>query len=239
MFQANCYLVAADRGAPGVIVDPGEDALGMVRQAVQLNQITPAAVLLTHGHLDHVASAAAVGAEYDVPVLIHAGDEHLLDDPKSGLNDELALALEQIVRPEALQGLRPPQLQLLGRAGEDESVQLAGLTLAVDHTPGHTPGSVVYRLAAGGTGSDSGTGSDRDTAHPEILFTGDTLFAGSIGRTDLPGGDSAQLLDSIGRRLLTRPDDAVILPGHGPTSTIGAERAGNPFLAGRQPPRPA
>lgn len=241
MFQANCYLVAPGPGAQCVIIDPGEDAAAMLRQALQLNQLTPAAVLLTHGHLDHVASAAAVGAEYDVPVLIHAGDEQLLDDPLSGLSDELQLTLAQTVPPQALQGLRPARLRLLGRGGEGgegtaESVELAGLTLAVDHTPGHTPGSVVYRLAAGSGGSAGAGDAAADAAHPEILFTGDTLFAGSIGRSDLPGGDSEQLLDSIRDQLLTRPDDAVILPGHGPTSTIGAERAGNPFLAGLSAP---
>ena len=97
-------------------------------------------------------------------------------------------------------------------------LEVADLVLHVDHTPGHTQGSVVLRL-------------DADGERPEVLFTGDTLFAGSVGRSDLPGGDHDQLLESIGAQLLTRPDTAVVLPGHGSTSTIGAERSANAFLS--------
>ncbi len=134
----------------------------------------------------------------------------MLDDPLAALSPELRAALAGM----PIGGLRPPTvLALSDRLTPD----LAGLPLTIDHTPGHTGGSVVFRLAG-------------DGERPEVLLTGDTLFAGSIGRTDLPGGSAAQELDSIHDRLLSRPDEAVVLAGHGPSSTIGAERAGNPFL---------
>ena len=134
----------------------------------------------------------------------------MLDDPLAALSAELRAALAGM----PMGGLRPPTVLALT---DLLTPDLAGLPLTIDHIPGHTGGSVVLRLAG-------------DDDRPEVLLTGDTLFAGSIGRTDLPGGSAAQELGSIHDRLLTRPDDAVVLPGHGPSSTIGAERAGNPFL---------
>jgi glyoxylase-like metal-dependent hydrolase (beta-lactamase superfamily II) len=210
-FQANCYLLGAAAGGEAVIVDPGEDATERVLAELAERALRPVAVLLTHGHLDHVASAAQLCRAAGIPAYLHAADDHLLDDPLAGLSPQLQAAVAGL----DLTGLRPPSvLDLTG-----SSVELAGLTIAVHPTPGHTGGSVVFRVA--------GTG-DR----PEVLLTGDTLFAGSVGRTDLPGGSPQQLLASIGRELLSRPDDAVVLPGHGPVTTIGAERAGNPFLLG-------
>lgn len=213
-FQANCYVVATGPGQPCVVVDPGQDAAAPLAALLAEHRLTPSAVLLTHGHLDHIAAAAEVCRAAGIPALIAEADEHLLADPMSGLSDELRQALAGF----PLDGLRPDEVQLL-----QDRIELAGLSLDVDRTPGHTPGSVVFRLAAV---------KDAAEARPEILFTGDTLFAGSVGRTDLPGGSWDELQQSVRSRLLTRPDDAVVLPGHGPRSTIGAERAGNPFLAG-------
>ena len=211
-FQANCYLLGAAGSDEAVVVDPGEGAGARVLALLAEHRRRPVGVLLTHGHLDHVASAAELCREADIPALLHAADQHLLDDPLAGLSPELANALAGL----DLTDLRPPTvLDLRGSA----TVALAGITFAVHPTPGHTGGSVVFEVP----GTD-----DR----PEVLLSGDTLFAGSVGRTDLPGGSARQLLDSIARELLGRPDDAVVLPGHGPTTTIGAERAGNPFLAG-------
>ena len=215
-FQANCYLVGAsapaEAGGEVVVVDPGEGAADRVLALLDEHRVRAVAVLLTHGHLDHVAAAAEVCRAADVPAYLHIGDDHLLDDPLAGLSPQLHAAVAAL----DLTGLRPPTVLDLSTS---PSVELAGLTIAVHHTPGHTPGSVVFRVAA-------------DGERPEVLLSGDTLFAGSVGRTDLPGGSGPQLLASIGRELLTRPDDAVVLPGHGPTTTIGAERAGNPFLVG-------
>lgn len=211
-FQANCYLLAPAAGGQCLVVDPGENAIEPLRQLLDQHALTAAAVLLTHGHLDHIASAAEFCRTAEIPAYLHAADEHLLDDPMSGLNDSIRSMLAGF----PLDQLRPPEVR-----GFSDELEAAGLRLFVDHTPGHTPGSVVFRFAAGGA-----DGADR----PEVLLTGDTLFAGSVGRTDLPGGSWDVLADSIRRMLLSRPDDAVILPGHGRTSTIGAERTGNPFL---------
>lgn len=210
-FQANCYVLAAEAGGPCVVVDPGQDALDGVEQLVVEHTLRPVAVLLTHGHLDHIASAAALCRAYSAPAFIHPDDDYMLDDPMAALSPQLRGVLAGL----PLEDLRPPEVNALTDLMEPG---LAGLPMTIDHTPGHTGGSVVIRLPGDG---------DR----PEILFTGDTLFAGSIGRTDLPGGSAAQEIESIRARILTRSDGAVVLPGHGPSSTVGAERAGNPFLA--------
>jgi hydroxyacylglutathione hydrolase len=194
-----------------LVVDPGQDAFDQLQTVVREHRLRPIAVLLTHGHLDHTASAGQVCANLDIPAYLHGADDFMLDDPLAGLSPELAAMLAGM----DFTGLRPDTVTTLSGVAE---LELAGLRVQVDHTPGHTAGSVVYRFAAA---------DDR----PEVLLTGDTLFAGSVGRTDLPGGSTEQLMDSIVERLLTRGDDSVVLPGHGPASTIGAERRANPFLA--------
>lgn len=222
-FQANCYVLAlgagSDTPAPCVVIDPGEGAVEPLARVLDEHRLVPVAVLVTHGHLDHTASAAAVGRRYGVPVGIHPGDEYMLADPGAALSPQLLAALSASGDAWS-QGVQPDEVRLLA---DGEDLGLAGLPLSVVHVPGHTPGSVTYRLAAGAPGGP-------EAERPELLFTGDTLFAGSIGRTDLAGGSQAQELVSIADRLLTRPADAVILPGHGPTSTVAAERDGNPFL---------
>jgi glyoxylase-like metal-dependent hydrolase (beta-lactamase superfamily II) len=209
-FQANCYVLAVEPGGPCVVVDPGEDAMPRLETLLAEHRLRPAAAIVTHGHLDHTASAAELGRRYDVPVYIHPADEYMLDDPLAALSPELRGALAGL--PTA--NLRPDSVIPLSDLLEPG---LAGLPLTIDHLPGHTGGSVVIRVAG-------------DAERPEILITGDTLFAGSIGRTDLPGGSLAQELGSIHDRILSRPDDAVVLPGHGPSTTVGAERSNNPFL---------
>lgn len=224
-FQANCYVLApaagADVPAPCVVIDPGEGALEPLARVLDEHHLQPVAVLVTHGHLDHTASAAAAGRRYGVPVGIHPGDEYMLADPGAALSAQLRAALSAAGDAWS-EGVRPDEVRLLV---DGEELGLAGLPLSVVHVPGHTPGSVTYRLAGAAPDPAAGT-----PGRPELLFTGDTLFAGSIGRTDLAGGSMPQEVVSIADRLLTRPDDAVIAPGHGPTSTVAAERAGNPFL---------
>ncbi|MET3806410.1 glyoxylase-like metal-dependent hydrolase (beta-lactamase superfamily II) [Nakamurella sp. UYEF19] len=211
-FQANCYVIGTDRGGDALVVDPGQDAFEQLTAVLAEHRMRPVAVLLTHGHLDHTASAAQICASLDIPAYLHGADEFMLDDPLAGLSPQARVMLVDF----DLTGLRPDTVTSLTSVDE---LQLAGLTMAVDHTPGHTGGCVTYRFAAA-------------DGRPEVLLTGDTLFAGSVGRTDLPGGSTDQLMISIERHLLTRADDAVVLPGHGPTSTIGDERRTNPFLTG-------
>lgn len=209
-FQANCYVIGGERGGDALVVDPGQDASERLSSVLAEHRMRPVAVLLTHGHLDHVASAAAVADAAGIPAYLHGADDYMLDDPLAALSPGAGVMLAGM----DLTGLRPDTVLTLT---DVEELRLAGLTLQIDHTPGHTGGGVVYRIGADG---------DR----PEVLLTGDTLFAGSIGRTDLPGGSTEQLMASIATQLLTRGDEAVVLPGHGPTSTIGDERRSNPFL---------
>jgi glyoxylase-like metal-dependent hydrolase (beta-lactamase superfamily II) len=169
------------------------------------------AVLLTHGHLDHTFSVTPVCDARDVPAYVHPDDRELLADPAKGLSDDF----------KALYGGRlawtePSDVTLLPDGG---AIDLADLRITVDHAPGHTRGSVLFRLPGG-----------EPTGGAEICLSGDVLFAGSIGRSDLPGGDAAAMMASLRDKILPLADDTVVLPGHGPATTIGRERASNPFL---------
>ncbi|MFI7637128.1 MBL fold metallo-hydrolase [Nonomuraea sp. NPDC049400] len=203
-FQTNCYVVAPAPGEECVIVDPGQDATDGVDELLREHRLKPVAVLLTHGHLDHVWSVAPVCGARDVPAWIHPDDRHLLSDPAAGWSGTSASLFG---------GLELSEPDDVRELSDGAVLELAGLELAVDHTPGHTRGSVSFRLPG-----------------EEIMFSGDLLFAGSIGRTDLPGGDYATILRSLATKCLTLPDDTVVLPGHGPQTTIGRERATNPYL---------
>jgi glyoxylase-like metal-dependent hydrolase (beta-lactamase superfamily II) len=209
MLQCNCYVLAPSAGADAIIVDPGQRAFAPLRRILDEHRLTPAAVLLTHGHIDHMWSAQKVADTYGCPVYIHSEDRFMLTDPIAGLGPRLAqVALGAFFR-------EPRQVVELDRDGD--KIELGGMTVAVDHTPGHTRGSVVFRVADGPS---------------DLVFTGDTLFKQSIGRTDLQGGSGRDLYTSIVEKLLVLDDDTVVLPGHGPKSTIGAERRTNPFLEG-------
>lgn len=209
MLQCNCYVLAPSAGADAIIVDPGQRAFAPLRRILDEHRLTPAAVLLTHGHIDHMWSAQKVADTYGCPVYIHSEDRFMLTDPIAGLGPRLAqVALGAFFR-------EPRQVIELDRDGD--KIEFGGMTVAVDHTPGHTRGSVVFRVADGPS---------------DLVFTGDTLFKQSIGRTDLQGGSGRDLYTSIVEKLLVLDDDTVVLPGHGPKSTIGSERRTNPFLEG-------
>jgi hydroxyacylglutathione hydrolase len=209
VLQCNCYVLAPREGADAIIVDPGQRAMRPLRRILDERRLTPAAVLLTHGHIDHMWSAQKVADTYGCPVFIHPEDRFMLTDPIAGIGPKLAqLAMGAFFS-------EPRQVVELDRDGD--KIELGGITVAVDHTPGHTKGSVVFRVADGPV---------------ELAFTGDTLFKQSIGRTDLLGGSGRDLLTSIVEKLLVLDDDTVVLPGHGPRSTIGAERRTNPFIEG-------
>jgi hydroxyacylglutathione hydrolase len=201
-FQTNCYLVATQPGAEAVVVDPGQDALPGISDLCDRHSLRPVAVLLTHGHLDHVWSVAPLAGAHDVPAYVHPGDRHLLSDPLAGFEPAARAAFG------GLQLQEPDEVRELA---DGQVLDLAGLQLTVDHTPGHTRGHVTFRL-------------------PGTLLAGDLVFAGSIGRTDLPGGSTPDMLASLAGRFLTLPDETRVLPGHGPETTVGRERASNPFL---------
>ena len=207
-FAANCYIVASEPGAECLIIDPGQDAEPGIAEIIASHRLQPAAVLATHGHIDHIWSVAPVCGARNIPAYIHPDDRGLLSDPARGLS---LLAGQQLFG--GITFTEPDDVRELTHG---MTLDLAGVSLVVDHAPGHTPGSVTFRL-------------------PGTMFTGDLLFAGSIGRTDLPGGDYQTILDSLARVCLPLPDETVVLAGHGPQTTIGAERASNPFLAGLAP----
>jgi hydroxyacylglutathione hydrolase len=216
-FQTNCYVVATDAGEACVVVDPGQDAVEPLEELLAEHRLTPVAVLLTHGHFDHTFSVSPVCDGHDVPAWIHPEDREMLADPMKGLSAESAAFFGG-----RMELREPREVRSLDHG---VSLDLAGLTLQVAHTPGHTRGSVIFT-----TPTDEGV---------EVILAGDTLFAGSIGRTDLPGGNHAEMLDSLRDQILTRDDSAVVLPGHGQTTTIGRERRSNPFLQDLGPARPA
>jgi hydroxyacylglutathione hydrolase len=202
MFQTNCYVLAADGASECVVVDPGQDAAPKLAALLAERGLTPAAVLLTHGHFDHVWNLREVCEQYSAPAYIHGADRHMIADPASGAGP----AISQLVR-----GLTFAEPDELIEISDGDVIEAAGLSLAVIATPGHTRGSVVFLVDG-------------------VALTGDTLFRRGVGRTDLPGGDGEQLITSIKTRLLPLPDETPVLPGHGGASTIGEERRENPFL---------
>jgi glyoxylase-like metal-dependent hydrolase (beta-lactamase superfamily II) len=205
-FATNCYVVAPAEGEECVIIDPGQDAVAGVDELLRRHRLKPVAVALTHGHIDHIWSVVPVCGARDVPAYIHAGDRDLLSDPAKGF--------PAAVRSQLLGGLTFTEPDDVREIVNGATLKLAGLELVVDHAPGHTPGSVIFRLA-----------------DDHVIFSGDLLFAGSVGRTDLPGGDYGTLLASLARVCLPLPDETSVLPGHGTQTTIGRERATNPFFA--------
>jgi hydroxyacylglutathione hydrolase len=199
-----------------VIIDPGQDAERGIEELLARHRLKPIAVLLTHGHADHVWSVGPVCNAKDIPAYIHPGDRELLSDPVKGLSLSVGQQLFGGVT-----FTEPDDVLLLT---DGCTLTLAGLDFTVGHVPGHTPGSMTFR--------NDEAPADHDNS--ATLFSGDLLFAGSIGRTDLPGGDHKAMLRSLARTL-TMPDDTLVLPGHGPQTTIGAERRTNPFLTGIHP----
>jgi glyoxylase-like metal-dependent hydrolase (beta-lactamase superfamily II) len=203
-FGTNCYVVAPAAGEQCLVIDPGQDAVPGLEALLERHRLAPVAVLLTHGHLDHTWSVVPVCGARGIPAYIHPDDRAQLCDPVGALGMAPGSRL--------FGGLTFAEPEDVRELAGGEVLDLAGLRLSVSLAPGHTPGSVVF----GGEGR---------------LFAGDLLFAGSIGRTDLPGGSYPRMLESLARVVLPLPDEVLVLPGHGPATTIGAERAANPFLA--------
>ncbi len=198
----NTYLVAPEPGGLGVLIDAPPDP-GAIAELVTRHRVTPTALVVTHGHIDHVGGAGAVTDRFGLTTYVHPDDDFLTLDPVAQLR-----MLFGMVPP----GDYAPPQRRVGLA-DGERLSVGGVELEVLHTPGHTPGHCCFLLA------DEG-----------VLFSGDQLFAGSIGRTDLPGGDLRALLQSMRTKVLTLPDEVRVLPGHGPETTIGRERRTNPFL---------
>lgn len=215
----NCYVVAPAAGSECVVVDPGKDAMAGVDEVVREHNLLPVAVMVTHGHLDHMWSVTPVCEARDVPAYIHPDDRALLVNPLAGMGRDTEAMFAQMTGGR-MQFTEPDDVRLLEDGGV---LNLAGLQFTVRHAPGHTPGSTVFV-------------TDESGDIPPIMYSGDLLFAGSIGRTDLPGGDMSQMTQSLASVVLPAPPEMVVLPGHGPQTTIGQELATNPFLTGTPAP---
>ncbi|HET6497962.1 MAG TPA: MBL fold metallo-hydrolase [Coriobacteriia bacterium] len=192
--ETNCWIVDDDAGGPAVVIDPADEPTALLRA---LDGTVVAAVVLTHGHFDHLGAAGALVETTGAPLLVHEQDAPFITSP-SGTGG--AMFGFQLSAPAADRTL-----------ADGDTVEAGRIALAVLHTPGHTPGCICLHA-------------------PGHLFSGDTLFAGSVGRTDFPRGDARALSESIATRIAVLPDATVVHPGHGPETTIGRERLVNPFF---------
>ncbi len=195
-FQMNCYLVADEETREGVLIDPGDETERLL-EMVRSEGVTVQALLLTHGHVDHVMRAQEVKEALRVPLYAHRADLELI---------------QAAPQQAAFFGLEPGPVPVVdGELKEGEDFRAGSLVFQVLHTPGHSPGGIV--LVCG-----------------NCAFVGDTIFAGSVGRIDLPGGDGRQLARSIRTQIYRLPDETVLYPGHGPATTVGEEKSSNPYV---------
>jgi hydroxyacylglutathione hydrolase len=218
-FATNCYVVAPAAGEECLVVDPGVGVLDELAELLAAHRLRPAAVLATHGHLDHVYSVTPVCGAHAVAAYLHADDHYRLADPLRQLDPSLLAMLEQQFGTTATWA----QPQDVVALHDGTVLDLAGLRVEVVHAPGHTEGSVLFRLA--------GAPEAAPAELTETVLAGDVLFRDGIGRTDLPGGDPAAMSRSLRDKVLPLPDSALVLPGHGPATTMGRERQVNQFLA--------
>lgn len=205
--DTNCWVVAPGAGEQCVVIDPGIGVTGQLDEVLAEHRLHPVAVLLTHGHVDHTFSVVPVCEARDVPAYIHPADRGQLADPWSGVGMPVGTPLFG-----SLTFAEPDDVR---RLDDQDTLELAGLRFTVRHAPGHSAGSVVF------------AGETPDTP---VLFSGDVLFAGSIGRVDLPGGSMAEMTGSLRDVILPLDDATVVHCGHGPSTTIEKERRTNPFL---------
>lgn len=220
-FDTNCYVIAPQAGEECVIVDPGIGVEETLREVLATYRLRPAAVLLTHGHVDHVYSVTPVcGA--DTAAYIHRDDRYRLTDLLGQIDPALIAMLEQQFGTKA----KWTEPSTVIEISDAQQLTLAGLSFVALHAPGHTEGSVMFGIdrvpdAVGGQAEVDRT-----------MLSGDVLFAGSIGRTDLPGGSHPAMLRSLREVVLPLADTTLVLPGHGPATTMARERDTNPYLTG-------
>ena len=210
-FETNCWILAPKEGSECFIVDPGigsPDLSTAIIEEVKRRSLKPVAVLLTHGHLDHTLSVIPIADGYEIPALIHSKDRGALLNPyqvimRGGPTEQIlnSLRVSKFSEPKVVQ-----------EVSDGESLDLGVFKIKVCHAPGHTAGSTMFIVD--------------DT----YLISGDVLFKGAIGRTDMPSGSMSDMRKSLNEKVLTLPDELIVLPGHGEQTTIGRERKSNPYL---------
>ena len=204
MFATNCWVIAPGEGAECIIVDPGmPDISRDIEMIIEEHRLKPVASLLTHGHLDHTFSIQPLADGYNIPAYIHSEDPRFIADP-SGIHGEQFIA--QLAGMNFAEPLEVKELK------NNAVLELVGMKIVAIHAPGHTRGSLMF------------------TINDELLISGDVLFAGSIGRTDLPTGSAKEMTETLKSKVLTLNDDLRVLTGHGPETTMKFERKNNPYL---------
>ena len=204
MFATNCWVLATEPGSECVVIDPGmPDVSLQLEEMLQRNNLKPVAVIATHGHLDHTFSIQPIADGYAIPTYIHSEDRAYLSSPEKLLGAEFAATVS------AMDFNEPAEVREL-RNGE--VVEMVGLTFKAIHAPGHTRGSLMFEVS------------------DQVLVSGDVLFAGSIGRTDLPTGSAKEMEETLRKKVIPLSDHLQVLPGHGSRTTMAHERKTNPYL---------
>jgi len=226
--QANCYVLGCPETLQALVIDPGDEP-DEIAACLERHRLVPKLYLHTHGHMDHVGATAVLKQRLGGEILLHAADLFLYRDARVHA---------------AMHGIEiPPTLPVDREVSDGDELLWGRMRGRILHTPGHSPGGVCLRVPAACMQGAATGRTARASSHPaasgaripsppmvDWLFTGDTLFQSSVGRTDLPGGSWTELLRSIREKLLSLPGDCVVAPGHGPMTTIGRERRDNPFL---------
>jgi hydroxyacylglutathione hydrolase len=199
-FQVNCYILYTAPGAEAVVVDPGGDAEEIIA-LIDEKRLAVTHIFNTHGHGDHIAANGPLKELFPAArICIHPRDAHMLVSASANLSSAFGLNVTSPPADVALEG--------------NTEITAAGITFSIEHVPGHSPGSICFV----------------PQLPTHMVFTGDTLFAASVGRTDFPGGSAPLLYTGIREKLLTLPDDTVVYPGHGVPTTVGREKASNPYV---------
>ena len=214
-FETNCWILSVGSHSEAIIVDPGIGAVPSMPERIKAvlanHKLKPIATILTHGHLDHTFSVKPLADGYSIPALIHPQDRILLSQPGRALTP--GGESEKLMASFGVSEFKEPES--VREVIDGERFSIAGLDLVVRHAPGHTKGSIVVDV------------------NSEILLSGDVLFAGSIGRTDLPTGSASSMVTTLKEKILPLSDEVIVLPGHGRQTTIGRERRSNPYLQER------
>ena len=204
MYATNGWVIATEPGAECVVIDPGmPDVSQQLTEILERHNLKPVAVIATHGHLDHTFSIQAIADGYEIPSYIHSEDRAALSNPEKLVSSE---------SQSTLSGMNFSEAKDVRELRNGDVIEIVGLSLRAIHAPGHTRGSLIFEVAS------------------EVLISGDVLFAGSIGRTDLPTGSSKDMEETLRKKVLPLADHLRVLPGHGPETTMAYEKKNNPHL---------